>query len=638
MNRLPKTLVALSVGCATTLTGLRLHTGSWLPFSSDAATSVQSKSTAASRPGFRIGRAYRYDVQWSQESVASSEGGAAAGLGDELRGNLALDATLRIEPRAAGPDGFVLNVVLESVARASVTLQGQDLLADPKARETLLAPRSVEAELSREGELLELRLPKDTPELYAQLVEGVLLQLQDTGGKALAGEERSPDGIFEVRYEAAPDGSSLSRKRTRAVRLSSLESECDGSCQVSIEGGARLSFDSDGNLTQVEDEETIVAAAPGAPPRLESKLRFTAKLGSVVTLTAPSAVLATPDWGIKAAGEPWESEQTERALLERRAFGVTIDSVVSGLDLAGSLGPESLPSGWLASSTAFLALHPELLGEIAVRFHDPDASNGMKTALLDLLAATGTEDAQRALCQLLDDGAANDDAAARMHFVQRTMLIEAPEAETIDYLRQRFEHGRAEGDVEQELAAAYALGASADNAKTEGARQSGEAATRSLREALSSSSNTAERAGLLRAIGNAGDEASVTTVLQHKGDEDDAVRAAAAAALRKTPTPEAQTALLSLAADPVEDVRLAALDALAIQPQTPELTAELAGALASDHAASPRTEGELVTLLGREKRLTPEARVALGAVQARTTDNRLRARVKLMLARAESGR
>ncbi len=636
MNRLPKTLIALSVGCASALTGMRLYTGSWLSFDSESAKLSATETNSAARPGFRIGRAYRYEVQWSQESVASSKGAAAAGLGDELRGNLRLEAMVRLEPRAASGDGLLVNVVLESVKGASVTLQGQDLLADDSARRTLLAPREVEAELGTEGELLELRLPKDTPELYAQLVEGVLLQLQDTGGKALGGEERAPDGVFEMRYDAAPDGS-LSRTRTRALRLESLESECDGSCVVSLDGGAQLRFNADGELARIEDDETVRAAAPGSAPVLESKLRFVAELRSVVTLAAPPSALAASDWGVKAAGEPWESAQTERALLEQRAAGMSMERVVSGLDLAGTLGPESLPGGWLASTTAFLALHPELLGEIAVRFQNPDASVGMKTALLDLLAATGTPEAQKVLCSLLDDAAANEDTTAQLHFTQRTMLLEAPEPETIDFLRERFSASRADGDRELELAAAHALGAAADGARTEGARQSAERATSELREALASSADPAERSGLLRALGNAGDEDSVAAVLPHVDDEEASVRASAAAALRKTPSAEAQAALLSLAADPVEDVRLEALGALSLQPRTPELGRELATALASEHAASPRTEGELVTLIAREKQLTPQARAALGAVLARTTDNRLKAKVKLMLARAGQG-
>lgn len=636
MNRLPKTLIALSFGCASALTGLRLYTGSWLPFDAQSGASA-TETNAAQRPGFRIGRAYRYDVQWSQESVASSKGAAAAGLGEELRGNLALEAVIRLEPRANPGDGLLVNVTLESVKRASVTLQGQDLLADDMTRQTLLAPREVEAELSTEGELLELRLPKDTPELYAQLVEGVLLQLQDTGGKALGGEERAPDGVFATRYEAAPDGSSLSRKRTRAIRLESLDTECDGACTVSLEGGARLSFNDDGELSRIEDEEAVRAAAPGSAPVLESKLRFVAELRSVVELSAPPGALAASDWGVKAAGEPWESAQTERALLEQRAAGMNMDRVVSGLDLAGSMGPESLPGGWLASTTAFLALHPELLVEIAVRFQNPDATVGMKTALLDLLAATGTAEAEQILCRLLDDVAANEDSAARLHFTQRTILIEAPEAETIDYLRRRFGASRADGDAELELATAHALGAAAGNAKTEGARQSAALASRELREALAASEQAPQRAGLLRALGNAGDDGAVSAVLQHVGDEDASVRAAAAAALRKTPSAEAQAALLSLATDTVEDVRLEALDALSTQPRTPELSRELAMTLAKEQAASPRTEGELVTLIAREKQLTPEARAALAAVLGRTTDNRLKARVKLMLARADQG-
>ena len=55
---------------------------------------------------------------------------------------------------------------------------------------------------------------------------------------------------------------------------------------------------------------------------------------------------------------------------------------------------------------------------------------------------------------------------------------------------------------------------------------------------------------------------SGAALLPHLDDEDAGVRAAAAAALRKTPSPEAQAALLALATDPVEDVRLEALQVM----------------------------------------------------------------------------
>ncbi len=472
--------IVLLLACLVLLLAWLRHAGRW-PFAG-------APRTDALGPAWRAGHVYDYDVHWTGKSIARTNAAGAEGVPELIEGSLALDGAVRIEALPSRGAVFPVRVALQSVDRASMVVLGQDVLSDDKLRESVLNPRTLEAEMDGAGHLVRMRLPTDTPELAAQLIEGILLELQATRarGEVYTVEERTPEGVFRVRYERAAD--MLRRKRTDVVSLNASAS-CDATCETTLEGGSRLRFDLEGDLAEVHDDEHTVAAEHGGAPVFQSTLRFDAALRSVTKAGAPSLLAASAGFAFKMAGDPWESAETANQLLEKRAAGITLDDVLSGLRLAGGIGPEHLPDGWIVRTAAFFELHPELLNELSVRFDDPAATQQSRVTILDLLAATGTAPAQKMLRDLIGGRTTNGDAN-RLALVQRVTLLENPAPETVRFMRDRFDVSRASGDLHMELASAHALGSLAGRSSSE-TREDSRAAVTALDEAMHDSMRSA---------------------------------------------------------------------------------------------------------------------------------------------------
>jgi HEAT repeat protein len=225
--------------------------------------------------------------------------------------------------------------------------------------------------------------------------------------------------------------------------------------------------------------------------------------------------------------------------------------------------------------------------------------------------------------------------ANRLALVQRVTLLENPAPETVRFMRDRFDVSRASGDLHMELASAHALGSLAGRSSSE-TREESRAAVRALDEAMHDAKSSEERAGLLHALGNMGDGDHVHAIAANSKDEDEDVRMAVAAALRKTPTEEAQSTLLALASDPSAGVERAALDSLGQQPLGDEARAAL-GELLANGALSPDSEPQAVTVLLGGGPMTADVGRVLRALMARTADKRLQARLRMLLANALPG-
>src|SRR5262249_36507934 len=145
--------------------------------------------------------------------------------------------------------------------------------------------------------------------------------------------------------------------------------------------------------------------------------------------------------------------------------------------------------------------------------------------------------------------------------IQRFSLVEAPEADSLQFLAAARARALAANDVALATAAQYALGAATGGLA---ARDPATASryNRELVAALEDAHTPEEREGALRSLGNAGLDENVPIVLAATRDADDSVRAAAASALRKTVSVETTSALLGLATDPATGVGTEALSAL----------------------------------------------------------------------------
>jgi HEAT repeat protein len=186
----------------------------------------------------------------------------------------------------------------------------------------------------------------------------------------------------------------------------------------------------------------------------------------------------------------------------------------------------------------------------------------------------------------------------------------------------------ARGDLEVVRATRYSLGAVVGHMAAHDAETAAQL-NHALVDELKSARSTEDKRDALRAIGNAGLAENVPLVLAELDADDSSVRAAAAAALRKTARPETTRALLVLAGDGAEAVSAEALDSLRGRDLDDAQGAELAALLPRLSVANqPQLADLLIEHLGDGA----WAARALQDLADRTHDPRLSARIRALFA------
>jgi HEAT repeat protein len=563
------------------------------------------------------GREVVFRVSWHEKSTTRMSAGA--GLPDALAGELELEADLVLAREPLASSGDAVRAELRSVRASRVVVAGSDVVANDVPGRTGLEGRPVHLVVEG-GRIVRVLVERDSPSLAVQLTENVARQVLLAGPQMngdFEREEELPTGTLRVRYERR--GDAFARRTVGATALNGLPERCDGRCSVRASGEGSVEFEANSAVVRLHEKREVHAGVDGAPAMYDAVTTFSAER------VGASAVAATPldeeKLATKLPGEVFESDADKRASLERLAAGATIEDVLGGLASQGAA------KGWLVRSTALLELHPELINEVAIRFEDETLSTAGRTAVLDVLAATGGDAAKAALLRVLDGATAREDRE-RIAFVQRALLVEEPNVAMARAFRSRFESSQSAADTEMAYAEAHVLGAMAGRLAARGARAEAKASVEALGSALDKATAPAAHAAFVSALGNAGDTTQVGRVARHARDEDPAVRRAVASALRKTNDRTSRDTLLGLARDTNEEVQVAAVDALGHHPIDTGEQRELAQVLESAQLGA-EAEGQLATLLLRQGPPSPAVRGSLEHLLARTEDPRLTARILL---------
>ena len=572
------------------------------------------------------GREAVLHVTWHEKSTARLPAGQAGeGQDGTLTGELDLEADLALSRERTTDDHDAIRAELRDVRASHVVVSGSEVLRSDAATAKSLERRPIHL-VVEDGRVVRVLVDRESSSLTVQLVENVarqvLLARPQPGGAPFEREERTQAGTLRVRYE--PRGDVHRRTVVAAVALEGLPDTCEGTCVVRARGEGEVRFESGGAVASLTDTREIHAGVPGAPALLDTRATFEAKRASESEVA--TAALDIERLASKLPGEVFESEADRRASLTRLAGDATVEDVIGGVTTAAASGPKGLEKGWLVRSTALLELHPELIAEVAIRFQDDDLGTQGRTAILDLLAATGGDAAQAALLRTLDTAAARQDES-RLLYVQRLLLVEEPNAATARALRERMGKSNGAGDAELAYAEAHVLGAVAGRLEARGAHGEARASIDVLAGALDKATAPAPRAAYLSALGNAGDPAQVPRITKHARDEDPNVRRAVASALRKTKDPAARHTLVALARDPNEEVQIAAVSSLGQHPIEPGEQRELAQLLDAPQLGG-EAEAQLTTVLLRQGPPSPEIRGSLEHLLARTEDPRLAARIR----------
>lgn len=563
---------------------------------------------------------------WHEKSTARLQNGEAAGLADTFQGELELEADLALSRETTIDGGDAVRAELRDVRSSRAVVLGHEVIEAGEAGRKALEGKPIHLVIEG-GRITRVLVPRDASSVAVQLVESaarhVLLPRPEAG--SFEREEQTAAGAMKVRYEPKADGHT--RTVLSAVTLENLPGRCEDACVKHARAEGEVRFEDDSALLRFSEKSEIRAGVAGAPPMLESTSTFDAK--RVKEGSFDSEALDPKQLASKMPGELFENEAEKHAALTRLAAGATVEDILGGISAAATSGPEALPKGWLVRSTALLELHPELIAEVAIRFEDDGLGSRGRLAVLDVLAATGGDEAKAALLRVLDSSAARHDDL-RLTYLQRLVLVEEPSPEMARAIRERHAQSVTSNDSEMAYAEAHVMGAMAGSLAARGDRGEAKASIDVLAGALDGAKTPVARSAYLSALGNAGDTAQVPRIVKHAQDADPTVRRAVASALRKTNDPAARSTLMKLASDPDEDVQVAAVDSLGHASVDPSEQRELARMLEAPRL-SGQAEAQVVTLLLRQGPPSAEVRGSLEQLLAHTEDPRLAARVRLAL-------
>ena len=328
-------------------------------------------------------------------------------------------------------------------------------------------------------------------------------------------------------------------------------------------------LDERGVVKHVLHDERISAEPGAASPvdslAAETHLELTFKSG---TNERPLPLPETKPEPIRPV-EP--SEQSRTASLERRAAGVTFDSVLADLRMAALL-PRAGETKWTWHDSAGLELNPQEAEPLLLRAEAELPLTGV-AATYDVLVISGTAASQTALLGSLERQRSKTDHTFEI-LVQHVGQLRAPSPEVFASIS--LEYARSRDNLDRRRACGYTLGAlarsaietrppvmtGADRPRCKGLECAPEEVLATLERDLARATDDQERVMLLRALGNGGQTSSFRAVAPHAKSVDPDTRRAVADALRNMEGDAVVDLLLGLAADSNGDVASMAFQSL----------------------------------------------------------------------------
>lgn len=552
------------------------------------------------------GDVFTYDVHWTSDS--EGRGPMALDGGQTLSGAMALDATLELRVHRSDERGALVGVELVDVERAELSMLGHDVLdvQELLGHEALL-------EVSTDGELGELRLPRTASPMARQLIVGLVSRLglrrvDRADGRAVVA---SAQGLAEA--EVRRDGRRVRHQLSVPARLDA--SWAGESSAPRVGGDVTIELGDDELPASIVGVDWVAVDDLGHEPLLRSRSSFGLERRGV---ERGQQLLPLPGEDAYARVDPFgppDDEESRRLLAQRYADGITAFDVE--MDVRAAVLGVRPPRGQVVRAVGRLRGWPETAQEMVELFDFVTERRG-RSMIMDLLASAGTPQSQAVMRELLG----REDVRFGPDFgvlVQRMAFIPDPEPETGRFLVETYARSRTE--IERE-AMAYPLGSVARSVESEEPLVA-EAMVQVLREQLETASTRTSRIGALAGLGNAGRAVDLEQILAYTADDDAGVRGAAALALRHLTVPQAEERLIEMLADSEHYVADAAQRALRARPESAERAARLA-AVGIEGAYHPSVAQDLASVVMEDGAPDEVVQAALMAMRDRATEDSTR--------------
>ncbi len=587
-----------------------------------------------------VGTRYTYSLDWRSRQQGKLPFGTSSGSSNmALSGVIDLNAQLVLRSLEQLPDGFIIGASIAEVSRHQVDVFNQALLPDAQAVHTAFDGQEALLEVGRRGDVRAIRFDPSAPEIFKNAMQWLATEAQlvlpENGTVTSEGSwvavESSTQGRARVQYSlAGRDPPRLVRQRLAYDSLNILASGVE---PHELDSHAECELDPSGHLRSFRQTETLIVHQKSGAVLLDSVSSLSLELLSVGKFQPPPRLSAARETEVRHPGEIAAGSSGERNLLLQRADGITIRQVRNDILQHGKSGKMPEHSRWLWRATGLLLLEPERCRELVAIFDQTDLGSRGRELILDLLAFTGTSQAQEAMRQILDSPAARHSVAEHTRLLQRLSFLSEPSTETVEFVAHRYANS---DEGPERFAAAYTLGATLGQLKEKGEPALFESSHRQLVEGLNAAKGREAESIHLRALGNAGLDKDVDLILQHSHSEAPEVRQSAAAALRKTDTAEATKGLLMLVGDGNWAVQAEALSSLETRTLNAEVLTDL-NQLVQDRKIDVTNLARLVNLLEKQRaREVIPADMLRGIARQIQGDPGLATRVRQMLARLGS--
>lgn len=584
-----------------------------------------------------VGRSYTYRIDWrTVQSLRLDRAGVASGRSKPIEAETELVAHLVLTAERQTEAGCQLRARFEAPERHKVVVVGQKALPDAMVA-AVLTTHQARVEADETGRFGPITFDESAPPLFKHLMQWALTQAQVVVPQgALASGEwtvKLPGlhGEGPVEYAVLTREPRLVRIRTAYGKLHALPQ--GGDAMQRLDDTTEVRLDPKGHLDTLDQTESLFVERDNETI-LSAQTHFRLELVAI-----NSADRVPPaQWGrveTRMPGAPTVSAGMRQKLLEQRTGGMTGRQLLDDLRLLSFGGVLPDRSRWVWQAVGLLRLEPERCAELAELFVADDTSHDARSLIADLLAAAGHGDAQAALRRALDSRAARADGPAHALLFQRLAFVDRPDAESIAYIARAYEGLGDEPDAPHlRYAAAYTLGSATRRLALAGEIERVEPYMRRLHDDLLEAQHPEERAHLLEALGNAGREEDLETILDAAHAEAPQVRRAAASALRKIDTGGARTGLIALAADSEVAVQAQAFAALDRHHLDDQALRRLA-AVVTTGAVHAVNRPLVVTLLARRAEGSAPVDAMLARIEADAGDDpRLRARIRRIRDRA----
>jgi hypothetical protein len=585
------------------------------------------------------GTTYRYAFDWRAEtqiqaSPAPSSPGKPGGAPQGLTGRVRLEGDLVLSSMGRVGDAYRFVGRIESLRECSLDLFGSEVLASgPRANEALVGHDAV-VELDPDGRLRAVRFEKEAPPIFKHVMESILEQSEAVvhadGDRAWSARETTLLGEGTASYEVEQaDPPRLLRERAPYDTLFALPGRKLAAGEQSEQSEAAIVLDPRGVVASLVEDETLEVKAAGGQrgTPLTSTSHFGWELKGVGAWTPADREVASLD--TRTPGQLVPPADAERQILEQRIRGLTAEQMRTSLLAFGQTG--RFPTkDWLLRASGLLTQHPELCMDLVSLFEHEVMTDRGRAQIAELLAGTGTPEAQDALREVIASPAARANPRLEQHALQAFLVVAHPTADSLAFLREAFQTAKADGGGR--YSSALALGAAAGNALRSGNAAAAGECDAELRRALADAKKPHEKRELLDALGNVGLAGDVTTIRAFAADADAQVRSSAAFALRKIDSDDARQALVSFAADPSADVETSAFGALGHEPLGQDDLAALSRVVTSGGTQQP-SDSALLGLLAAHTGDGEPVRAMLRFLLTRNgADNTMMAEIRRVLA------